>query len=617
MGESKFDPTLYLTQISGKDYLETKYRLLWLRTEYPDAIIETNLEHLDAGPGKAMGGKESPRAIFSAKVTLPNGASATGWGSETASDFPDYIEKAECVPVHVKAVTKMGPRSYHELQPGEDILVYDMNSNKTVWAPLQRVVVYNNAPVTRFTAAGIDMVCTPDHSWVVESDGPTCTRRELKPFMNIARNKNLVLAAPHDDQSNTDLIDMTSDEAALLGLLLGRSNLAASLAGPFVIRVSSRRADLLTIPRSFAHVVSRSTLVTKPREIAGPSGTRRVAIPAGKQAVFLVPAKLVRRLLDHAGIKQPEDFLSLPARLSPEARFVMMLEMAKYYPSSSSVVMTNRLEIARYTWMMLAVLTGHSVHPRMISGTRQALVLGKSRVTTRHLKTSESVEEKVWCPQTEYGTFVAMSDDAAYITGNTRALGRALAALGFGTQFSGHEWGGEAEYQAPVDSPVERPVRVVHQQEERAQAAPRQQGDTATQGQINYLRDLLKRKGHDPDDYDFSTMTKAEASKAIDRLRQGGDVSELTPRRGAADEAIKAKALGLLRNKDIEGFAALVRKAALGKHMSAVIGIIEDAPTPDIIDLTAEIVAEAGVFSEEIDRAVSRSMERFITSEGK
>jgi hypothetical protein len=34
-------------------------------------------------------------AIFKATVTVPTGGKATGYGSETASDFPDFIEKAE------------------------------------------------------------------------------------------------------------------------------------------------------------------------------------------------------------------------------------------------------------------------------------------------------------------------------------------------------------------------------------------------------------------------------------------------------------------------------------------------------------------------------------------
>src|SRR5690606_32501162 len=38
---------------------------------------------------------ENGRAIFSAHVQVPDGGSATGWGSETVDTFENYIEKAE------------------------------------------------------------------------------------------------------------------------------------------------------------------------------------------------------------------------------------------------------------------------------------------------------------------------------------------------------------------------------------------------------------------------------------------------------------------------------------------------------------------------------------------
>ena len=34
-------------------------------------------------------------ALFKARITIPDGGEATGWGSETVSDFGEYIEKAE------------------------------------------------------------------------------------------------------------------------------------------------------------------------------------------------------------------------------------------------------------------------------------------------------------------------------------------------------------------------------------------------------------------------------------------------------------------------------------------------------------------------------------------
>lgn len=83
----EFNPSKYLVQTKGnKEYLEVKWRLVWLRLAYPDATITTKLEQLD---------HQTQFALFSACVTLPGGASATGWGSETKADFGDYIEKAE------------------------------------------------------------------------------------------------------------------------------------------------------------------------------------------------------------------------------------------------------------------------------------------------------------------------------------------------------------------------------------------------------------------------------------------------------------------------------------------------------------------------------------------
>jgi hypothetical protein len=82
--QSAFDPVKHITKVSGRDYLEVKWRLVWLRSLHPDAQIETELTH-----------HERNTAIFRAKVTLPSGASATGWGSEATDDFADYLEKAE------------------------------------------------------------------------------------------------------------------------------------------------------------------------------------------------------------------------------------------------------------------------------------------------------------------------------------------------------------------------------------------------------------------------------------------------------------------------------------------------------------------------------------------
>lgn len=84
MGERAFDPSRYLTHLNGREYLEVKWRLLWLRTEHPEAVVQTELAHHETG-----------MAIFKAWVSIPGGGEATGWGMETLEDFGDYVEKAE------------------------------------------------------------------------------------------------------------------------------------------------------------------------------------------------------------------------------------------------------------------------------------------------------------------------------------------------------------------------------------------------------------------------------------------------------------------------------------------------------------------------------------------
>jgi len=81
-----FDPTQYLSKFDGRDYLEVKWRLLWLRNQHPEARITTEI---------VQHNEENGFALFRAEVDVPNGGKSTGWGSETVRDFHDYIEAAE------------------------------------------------------------------------------------------------------------------------------------------------------------------------------------------------------------------------------------------------------------------------------------------------------------------------------------------------------------------------------------------------------------------------------------------------------------------------------------------------------------------------------------------
>ena len=92
--KKKFQPEPHLERRDGQNYLPLKWRLTWLRTEQPQAQVWTRLVSHDNG-----------LAIFQAKIKVPDGGVATGWGarsrgsdgSENRSGEVDlsYIAEAE------------------------------------------------------------------------------------------------------------------------------------------------------------------------------------------------------------------------------------------------------------------------------------------------------------------------------------------------------------------------------------------------------------------------------------------------------------------------------------------------------------------------------------------
>jgi hypothetical protein len=112
-----FNPEKHLMELSGKAYLEVKWRLVWFRQECPNGTIDTEEIIVDLDreveaevptgtwiPNPNRPGKKMPEKVvkqakgyarFRAVVTDGKGGRATATKSENAASFPDFIEKAE------------------------------------------------------------------------------------------------------------------------------------------------------------------------------------------------------------------------------------------------------------------------------------------------------------------------------------------------------------------------------------------------------------------------------------------------------------------------------------------------------------------------------------------
>ena len=163
--ETPFEPARFLTRVNGSDYLEVKWRLVWMRDRHPEATIETELmSHADH------------TAVFRARVAIPDGGSATGWGTESAGDFRDYVEKAE---------TKALGRALAALGFGTQFC-----PDFEFGAAAGRVV---DAPVKAARASRANSSAERQEGAAVAAIGPdqAATQRQLRYLQAIAREAGL------------------------------------------------------------------------------------------------------------------------------------------------------------------------------------------------------------------------------------------------------------------------------------------------------------------------------------------------------------------------------------------------------------------------------------------
>jgi hypothetical protein len=119
---SSFDPQQHLSRVSGGDYLEVKWRLVWLRDKHPDASIITEMVEAT-----------KDFALCKATISIPGGGSATGYGSETPQDFKDHIEKCE-----TKAIGRaLGALGFGTQFSGFDFSLANGTSEHVVDAPVK------------------------------------------------------------------------------------------------------------------------------------------------------------------------------------------------------------------------------------------------------------------------------------------------------------------------------------------------------------------------------------------------------------------------------------------------------------------------------------------------
>lgn len=358
--------------------------------------------------------------------------------------------KAECVPLDSEILTRDGFKTYDRLRIGEEVLAYDIEAGCTRWTPLLAVSKYGTAPVVRLYSdkGQFDVTCTADHSWAAEkgsykpdrrtdgSRGPKGAYKSRRPdrflvkTFDIKKSHSLVLAAPETETTESAL---TPVEAAVLGWAVTDGTIQER-GGSRRIGICQSKEENFEAIRELVGVVAGDIpeVVNPARPRTFPSSGR--TYETKEQHWWYLPTQVSRNILDRASFESRADLPSLVTRLSSKARQAMLQAMmlaegdkrGNFYQGDPSVIDTFHILCA-----LEGIATGSLNQRQTIKGIR----LKKTRrVAGAFLNTEPAGDRAVWCPTTQYGTWVMRQNGRVMITGNTKAKRRvtlSICGLGF------------------------------------------------------------------------------------------------------------------------------------------------------------------------------------------
>lgn len=350
----------------------------------------------------------------------------------------------ECVDTETECLTKEGWKKYDELEIGEYIATFNIETEKLEFKPLEKVHIHPNSVLNIYDNRNIKVAITENHKW------PTKKRTNNKgryDFIKTAELNHLHISPLCAHYENFPTEKKYNDSfVKLIGWVITEGH----------FRPEKRKGSAITISQQKYKSELRKVL-------------RENAIENGKEdstGLFRceISGEISRRIRDVAPNKMVRyDFLFDLTKEQIEL-FVDTLELGDgsfttqedRLPRRTFHQLTdngNVLEI----WEMANILLGKSIsrtnqrsysfkglHKTIESwGVKQA-----KNIHWRKMNKSIPFVETAWCPQTENKTFMAKRNGSVFITGNSydgtsvRAGAKVLKELGVIEEY---RWAGNVD----------------------------------------------------------------------------------------------------------------------------------------------------------------------------
>lgn len=374
----------------------------------------------------------------------------------------------QCLPEDESEIlTRSGWKTREQLTISEDVLAYDMESGTCKWTPLQAINSFEYEGGLVHLTGGreetrLDFSCTYDHNWVWDPEKrrkpydenriahwekyrwcydvcacgspkakkakrcKKCSRgrdQQLKRAQQLSAAGNIIQAAPIEEGDSL----LTPREAAILGWIVTDGSITRNNG-----KKDGRRTARIHQAETSKHIVEIATLLgydgscVYKREIVN-----GYAAKYGKTVVecdFALTTDATERLFHKAGFNSKNDLPRIVCALNLESAKAMLDAMINADGSRGKAIQfgQNKGPIMD-AFRILAFMCGHPTNAPSYSqpeGYRtehgKTCVIKNPRLDCQGIrKTTRWYKGRVWCPTTQYGTWVARSNDTISITGNS------------------------------------------------------------------------------------------------------------------------------------------------------------------------------------------------------
>jgi hypothetical protein len=328
--------------------------------------------------------------------------------AQVKSEAKKKFDRWPCVPVNnSQALTQTGWKSYQELKIGELILAYDIKTKTTKWTPILNLHFYKNAPTIDMIKPGhnLKITSTPDHKWVVfrKSTGSNLIVhkdaelifdliQKLKSkkitFANAKKQKNSI-QQHYNRYKNYSWEEFLNESKFSKGgeFLITTEELKNNYIGDYVIKNSAPLDE------------KYNKLDLKFTSKYGDSWTTKVLNMSRSQAEVWFSSAIV-----YDG-HQPKDY-EINSNNS---------KTYKTYGFKQKHIDHQDAFVAS------CILTGRRIRYGVYStnGCRSFYITERNYLPLDVVLFSEGKNVDVWCPETEFGTWVMNQDGFVTITGNS------------------------------------------------------------------------------------------------------------------------------------------------------------------------------------------------------